>query len=370
MLPENAEVLLVQADGVLENDGFAASVRHDRVEIADLAEAIAAELETIGERSHAVLALVERILPPVRRRGIAVRDDHLRERRAVQDRPDATAVLVADGVKDETLTGSEADPQSPLLPRELVARELEARTVGLRDVELAEIGARARGNVRNVPWIGERRGSVVAVVGRQRNGAVVLHLDHFHPIQVDERDEAFDRAGVAVVVLFGADPGQRPHEPAGRVVGLTVVTGRPRVDHRQREVGHAALLHGGLPLRIPLHHPLALEELVERDRRLDAGDLLPREDRVTRNRDDDFAGRAGAPVADQHECLAVERIAAPEREHRALRGLVQEHADEERVAAEPFRCVHDGDRGTDLVRGERVERMKRGRGLGGRDGHG
>src|SRR5262249_45091424 len=103
VLPEDAEVLLVNADGVLEDDGLALGVGDDGVEVADLAEAVAAELEAIGEHANAVLALVEGVLPPVGGGGIAVWDDHLGQRGAVEDRPDAAAVLVAHGVQDETL---------------------------------------------------------------------------------------------------------------------------------------------------------------------------------------------------------------------------------------------------------------------------
>src|SRR3989454_8734972 len=119
VLPQDAEVLLVHADGVLEGDRLALAVRDDRVEVADLAEAVTAEHEAVGEHAHAVLALVERVLPPMGGRGVAVWNDHLGPRRAVQDRPDAAAVLVPDGVQDEALARGEADSEPPFLPGEL-----------------------------------------------------------------------------------------------------------------------------------------------------------------------------------------------------------------------------------------------------------
>ena len=63
MLPQDAVILLVQADGVAHEEGLAMVVRHGDVEIADMAEAIAAELELVRELAEAVFAGVEGALP-------------------------------------------------------------------------------------------------------------------------------------------------------------------------------------------------------------------------------------------------------------------------------------------------------------------
>ena len=66
--------------------GLAVLVDEHRVEVVDLAEAVAAERQRVDQRAEVVLAAVEGVLADVRRRRIAVRHDHLRHRRAMQDR--------------------------------------------------------------------------------------------------------------------------------------------------------------------------------------------------------------------------------------------------------------------------------------------
>ena len=62
VLPEDAEVFLVHADGVLDRQRLAAAVAQVGVEVADQAEAVAAELQAVGAHAHAVLADVEGVL--------------------------------------------------------------------------------------------------------------------------------------------------------------------------------------------------------------------------------------------------------------------------------------------------------------------
>src|SRR5262249_58224000 len=104
-----------------------------------------------GERADAVLALVEGVLPRGGRRGIAIGNDPLGERSAVEDRPDAAAILITDSVEDEALARSEPDAKPPFLPGELVARELEARALGLGDLQPPEIGPRTGRGMGDVP---------------------------------------------------------------------------------------------------------------------------------------------------------------------------------------------------------------------------
>ena len=65
--------------------GRAVVVVDHAVQVGDLAEAVAAEFEGVGEQADAVLALVEDQLAVVHRAGVAVRDEHLAQARAVDD---------------------------------------------------------------------------------------------------------------------------------------------------------------------------------------------------------------------------------------------------------------------------------------------
>src|SRR3712207_7173284 len=52
----------------------ARAVDHHGVEVADLTQAVAAQLERVRERPHVVLAGVEGVLAPLARAGVAVGD--------------------------------------------------------------------------------------------------------------------------------------------------------------------------------------------------------------------------------------------------------------------------------------------------------
>ena len=86
MLPEDAVILLVHADGVLDGQRLAAAVAQVGVEIVDQAEAVAAQLQAVGAHAHAVFADVEGVLAALGRARIAVGDDHFRQRGAIEDR--------------------------------------------------------------------------------------------------------------------------------------------------------------------------------------------------------------------------------------------------------------------------------------------
>ena len=271
VLPGDAVVLFVQADGVRHGDGLAVVVVDHAVQVGDLAEAVAAELQGVGEQADAVLALVEDQLAVVHRAGVAVGYEHLAEARAVDD----AAAVVLDPVQDQAFSCREADPQVPLLPLQVVAVDCEARALVLGDVERLDVRARAVGEVRDVLRVGDLGGGVVALLRRQRQDAVVFHADDGHRVQVDPGDDAVDRVGVAVVLRVVAHPGERGDEAAvvGADAGLDVRRG-PRVDHAQVEVGDAALAHRLLPARVLADDVLGGHELFEHDARLDAGDLL------------------------------------------------------------------------------------------------
>src|SRR5690606_36870764 len=63
VLPEDAEVLLMHADRVLHLVRLAVAIGQDGVEVVDLAEAVAAQLEGVDLKAEQVLAGVEVALP-------------------------------------------------------------------------------------------------------------------------------------------------------------------------------------------------------------------------------------------------------------------------------------------------------------------
>ena len=102
VLPQHEVVLLVHADRVGDLVRLAGGVRQYCVEVADLAEAVAAELQRGGHVPQAPFTDVVGGAPVVIGRGVAVGDDHLRERQPIGHGAPAVGQLV----DDRTLRGS------------------------------------------------------------------------------------------------------------------------------------------------------------------------------------------------------------------------------------------------------------------------
>ena len=167
VLPQHADVLLVQAHDLRQLDRLALVVGVDGVEVVDLAEAVAAERQRAGQAAEAVLALVEVADPEAHRVRVGVGHDHLGHRRSVHDRADPTAVGVAELVQHEALAGVEADAERPALPLDSGAVDLEAGPVRLGD------GERPQARPHRTPLaFGE-----VGLAGRDRVATVVGEVE-------------------------------------------------------------------------------------------------------------------------------------------------------------------------------------------------
>ncbi len=110
VFPQKAVVLLVDADGVRQRLRGAVVVGDDGVEVADLAEAVAAQAERVGVAAEGVFADVEVADPVAGGVGVGVRDGHFGEGGAVQYGAQPVAVTVAYLVQDEALAGVEVEP--------------------------------------------------------------------------------------------------------------------------------------------------------------------------------------------------------------------------------------------------------------------
>ena len=139
MLPEDAVILFVHADRVFDRQRLAAAANHMGIEILNQPQAVAAQLQTVGARAHAVLADVEGVLAPLRRRRIAVGNDHLGQRGAIENGALLALIVVAQIVQRQSFTGIEADDEVPVLPANAVAVHTEARPFRLRDVERLDV---------------------------------------------------------------------------------------------------------------------------------------------------------------------------------------------------------------------------------------
>ncbi len=331
MLPQDAGVLLVEADGVGDGAGFALLVGEHGVEVADLAHAVAAEGQRVGEAAETPLADVEGVLPPVQGPRVAVGDHHLADRRPAQDRP----AVVRDVAQNDPLERIEADVEGPALPAQHVAVDLEPDPVGLGDDERRQAGPR-----------GVVLGEVAAGVVGQRDDPAVDQLEHLAAGHVHQRLQALDRAGVAVVAgLLAVEADAAGHPPA--LLGRDAEVARgPGVDLHLGEVGDAPGGQGGpeslvlvqrgdgheaLPepegwADVVVGHPADDLAGVQRHRRLDDRGLGPRDD----HQPGPAAGGGAPGVVDRDGREGGRGCEAPGRPHRG-------HGD------------------ADLFRGQRVE---------------
>jgi len=98
----------VDADRIADRPGLAEVVGDGGVQVGDLAQAIAAELERVGPFADEVLTGVEVGLP-VPEPGIAVGHDHFRNGGSVHHGPFPLGVPQADLVQGQPLACVEAD---------------------------------------------------------------------------------------------------------------------------------------------------------------------------------------------------------------------------------------------------------------------
>ncbi|MNC27320.1 hypothetical protein D3C75_754890 [compost metagenome] len=142
VLPQRAVIFLVHADGVLHDKRFALIIDRGHIEISNRAQAIAAELQLVGQTSKAVFTAVERAFPVMIELVIRIGNAHVGDTGAIEDRAHDVAVLVAQLVQNQTLTRREADAELPVLPVHFPVIDGEAHALGLRDVQRLEPVAR------------------------------------------------------------------------------------------------------------------------------------------------------------------------------------------------------------------------------------
>ena len=171
-----------------------------------------------------------------------------------------------------------------------------------------------------------RLGGVVGRCGGQRPVAVLLDADDLHRVQIDDRPNALDGPGVAVVGRVAAEEAERPGEAAVAVFLGAVVAGAPDIDHDQAGIVDAGvLLEGRLELGGGQHGLLAFDLLVDGHGRLHAGDVLPVQQLFLGQRNDGFIAGVGAVVEQDGErfarrrCRAMDRVPCPARGGRPIR---------------------------------------------------
>ncbi len=233
MLPQQARVLLVQADRVRDGARAAGAIDEVGVEIADLADAVAPERERVRAGAEPVLAGVEVRAPGVHRVGLAVGDDHLGARARGAGRA---------GRRSARRAGR-------ALPADRSPRAATSGTTRSRcpsTVKLTPSGCViAIGRRSSRSGHGARR---VGAVGLERDRLDVhlLELEHAQLVDVDVRDQALDRMRVAVVARLL----QRGRRRRARRGGRARPRARSRRDASTSICTSEIVLHPAPPQRL------------------------------------------------------------------------------------------------------------------------
>jgi hypothetical protein len=104
VLPQDAGVLLVDADGVFDDDRLAVVARIDAIDVVNGAQAVAAELQRVGQHAHAVLSDIKGKLARMRVLGCAIWHNHFCHRHSVKDGSLDTGIVVGASVDDKALS--------------------------------------------------------------------------------------------------------------------------------------------------------------------------------------------------------------------------------------------------------------------------
>lgn len=208
VLVQETVVLLVNADGILDDGGITLASSHDSVKVVNSTLAITSQLERVGHQTSTILTDVESVLLVVRRFGVTVGNHHLDDTDAVEQSALSLLVLIlhADVGEDNTLAVVEANVHLVPGPRDLVAAHAEGHALGLGDVDGLEgaVDVVVADELGHVVVRGERHLGALSVDVADVDGQDLLLLG------VDDDGEV---KGMSVLVVVGR----------GSVVGETLL---------------------------------------------------------------------------------------------------------------------------------------------------
>ena len=238
VLPKDAVVFLVDADGAFDFPRRAVGLDGNVIQVVDFANAVAAKRQRVHAVADAGFAGVQNMLPAMHRIGIAVGHHHVRQRGAMQNRAQGAVVSIANVMQHEAAVRVNGEAKLPVLPRDGIAVHLEAHAFRLGDAERLQRLAQAR----------LTGGVVAARLRRQRPIAVVLQMRDLAGGEIHMGDQPLHGTRIAVVRLVLAHEGDAAMGAmARRQAGMGVAAGRPRVYLHQIERLYAAPSHRRLP---------------------------------------------------------------------------------------------------------------------------
>ena len=235
---------------------LAPGVGENGVQVTDLAQAVAPELERLWSCSPGPTRRCRRRCAGSGRSWDPGRARPSRRRTSGRRCRAACRVVVRHLVEHRALAVVEAEPDRPVLPAHPVAVDLEDAPSGWA------ISSGLMSSRSSCP--GTRSGSYSPIT-RQADLAVVLDLQQLHGVHVDDRLEPGNRVGVGVPGRRRAHPDVRPAQPA--VAPLLRHQRLPYVHtsiQHQIQVGEPAFGQRGDDPRVAFSAHLAVVPLVRR----------------------------------------------------------------------------------------------------------
>lgn len=135
MLEQNAGVLFMHADGVLDGLARPGAVDEVGVHVVYGSFAITTQRQTVGHVSSAIFAKIESMLSLVRMFWVAVGYHHLRKGQSIEDASLVALVIVGDVVQDNAFSIVKPNMNLPILPFNDSSVDCEGYAFGLGDVE-------------------------------------------------------------------------------------------------------------------------------------------------------------------------------------------------------------------------------------------
>jgi hypothetical protein len=135
VLPSDTIILLVHTNNVLLGKSITLRISKVTREVFDGTETVASKRELVSALTTTAVTKIKGHLTVKRRTRITIGNSHLRDRQSVKGR----AAIKGKIMENHTLTRSETDSESPLLPSDQVALECERSTFRLDNIVRFEI---------------------------------------------------------------------------------------------------------------------------------------------------------------------------------------------------------------------------------------
>jgi hypothetical protein len=139
VLEENARILLMNTNSILDSRALAGPIDECSIHIVDSTLAITTKRQAVGHVSSTILTKIERMLSLMRMLWVSVRNNHFCKRQSVEYRSDSSLIIICDVVQHNSFLVVESNMNIPILPRDNPSLDLERNPVWLCNIDRLDI---------------------------------------------------------------------------------------------------------------------------------------------------------------------------------------------------------------------------------------